>query len=113
MTGQTVSAMQQLSDSGLFNELPPQSNGSVCFQVEEMGAVVRGASIYVVRSDSEMHIRVGALENNRFPNNRQLAEFVRRNAHGTVHGAGNSSYAYQLASGHVGAVINVIRTGRS
>ena len=106
-----MTAMQQLRDSGLFSELPPQSNGSVCFQVEEMGAVVRGASIYVVNSGSEMHIRVSALENDRFPDNRQLAEFVRRNAHGTVHGAGNSAYAYQLRSEHVGEVVAIIRSG--
>ena len=106
-----MSAMQQLRDSGLFDERPPQSNGSVCFQVEEMGALVYGASIYVVRSESEIHIRVSALENDRFPNNQRLSDFVSRNAHGTVHGTGNSAYAYRLASEHVGTVIDIILTG--
>ena len=104
-----MSAMQQLRDSGLFEELPPQRNGSVCFQVLEEGNPRYGASVYVVRNESEFHIRVGALESNRFPNNQRLYDFVVEHQHGTAHGEENSAYAYRLASKHIGAAIEIIR----
>ena len=106
-----MSARHQLRDSGFFTELPPQSNGSVCFQVTENGETLYGASIYVVGNESEFHIRVGALEKDRFPNNQRLYDFVRRNAHGTAHGEENSAYAYRLASEHLGVVTEIIRAG--
>lgn len=103
--------MQLLRDSGLFTERPPQSNGSVCFQVTQDDVPLRGASIYVVAGEQEIHIRVGALENGRFPNNRQLLEFVVRYSYGTAHGVGNSAYAHKLASRYVREAIHIIRTG--
>ena len=107
-----MSAMQQLRDSGLFEERPPQpSNESVCFQVLEGANPRYGASVYVVRNESEFHIRVGALENNRFPNNQRLHDFVVEHQHGTGHGEENSAYAYRLASEHIGAAIEIIHAG--
>ena len=103
--------MQRLRDSGLFRELPPQAAGSVCFQVMAEDGPLRGASIYVARRGLELHIRVGALENGRFPNNRRLYDLVVRHAHGTAHGQENAAYAYRLAAEHVGEVIEVIRAG--
>ena len=104
-------AMQQLRDSGLFAELPPQSNGSVCFQVTEGSSPLRGASIYVIGNESEFHIRIGALENDRFPNNQRLYDFARVHAHGTAHGEENAAYSYRLNSRHLGAVVDIIRAG--
>ena len=104
-------AMQQIRDSGLFFEHTPQATGSVCFQVEEMGTPMRGASIYVVRGESEVHIRVRALELDRFPNNQRLSDFVSSNAHGTVRRVRNPAHAYRLASEHVGDVIDIILAG--
>lgn len=100
--------MQQLRDSGLFRECPPQTNGSVCFQLH---MAERGASIYVVRNELEVHIRARALRVGRFPNNQRLSDFVVRNAHGTIRGPENSAYAYRLASEHIGAVLDIVRAG--
>ena len=106
-----MSVRQLLRDSRIFVELPPQSNGSVCFQVVEKRARLYGASIYVARDDSELHIRAAALDNGRFPNNRRLYDFVLEHAQGTIRGAGNPSYAYRLASGHASEIIDIIGIG--
>ena len=106
-----MSARRQLRDSGLFTELPPQANGSVCFRVAVRGDPLYGASLYVVRDESEFHIRVSALKKDRFPNNCRLYSFVRNRAHGTVHGEENSAYAYRVASKYLREVIDIIREG--
>ena len=103
-----MSAMQRLRDSGLFRELDPQANASVCFQLIEGQ---RGASIYVLGHDQEAHVRVSALENGRFPNNHELHDFVRNHAHGMAHGEGNSAYSFRLAGERVAQVIEIIRSG--
>ena len=104
-----MSAMQQLRDSGLFNERDPQSNGSVCFQ---MRAAPRGASIYVAENGRELHIRHSPLDRGKFPNNQRLGDYVREHTHNdAVHGEGNRAYAYALHAEHVGEVIGIIRAG--
>ena len=102
-----MSASQRLIDSGLFNGLDPQTNGSVCYQL--IGRY--GASIYVLRNDWECHITVSALENARFPNNPGLYEFVRNHEHGMVRGAGNPAHAFRLAGEHIDQVIEIVRAG--
>ena len=106
-----MSAMQQMRDSGIFMEGPPQEAGVVRFTVMTDGVERRGAAIYAQTNDSEVHIRVGALDNGRFPNNGRLHDFVREHAHGTVRSPGNSSHAYKLRSQHLGQVIRIIRRG--
>ena len=103
-----MSAMQQLRDSGLFNECDPQENGSVCFTV--LGEP--GASIYFkpyVRKADELHVIVSALELGRFPNNERLHQFVRQHFHGMVHGAGNVNYSYRLATAHIDELVEIVR----
>ena len=102
-----MSAMQQLRNSGLFDEGKPQENGSVHFQVKGK----YGATIYVTGNEREIQIRDGALQKNRFPNNKRLYEFVRSRAHGTARSKGNSAYAYRLNREHIAKVIEVIRSG--
>ena len=63
-----MSAMQQLRNSGLFDEGKPQENGDVHFQVKGK----YGATIYVTGNEREIQIRDGALQKNRFPNNKRL-----------------------------------------
>ena len=106
-----MSAIQQLIDSGIFEELSRQANGTVRFGVLEEGNPRRGATVYFVRNESEFHIRVGALENNRFPNNQRSYDFVVEHQQGTAHGEENSAYAYRLASEHIGAAIKIIHAG--
>ena len=102
-----ISVMQRIRDSGLFDEIPPQKNGTVRFPVRGRS----GASIYVLGKEREIHIMDGPLRNNRFPNNRKLYDFVRSRAHGTAHGEGNSAYAFRLTGEHIAEVIEVIRSG--
>ena len=102
-----MSAMQQLRDSGLFNELGPQGNGSVCFQME---AAPRGASIYVTGNGREIHIWRGPLDTGKFPNNQPLHDYIREHAHNdAVHGERRPAYA--LHAEHVDSVIRIIRAG--
>lgn len=98
----------QLRASGLFHERRPQANGSICFQVLEGGRPISGASVYAL-PNGELHIRVRALELGKFPNNEELQDYIIRHNDGTVHGEGNSAYAYRLDGLHVGRVIGIIR----
>ena len=102
-----TSVMQQLEDSGLFDDGKLQKNGSVSFQVKGKYA----ATIYVTKNEREIQIRDGALQKNRFPNNKRLYEFVGSRAHGTARSKGNSAYAYRLNHEHIAKVIEVIRSG--
>ena len=103
-----TSVMQQLEDSGLFDDGEPQpSTGTVSFQVKGKYA----ARIYVTKTEQEFHIRDSALRNNRFPNNQKLYDFVRRRKHGMEHGEGNSAYAFKLSREHIAEVIELIRSG--
>ena len=102
-----MSVMQRLRTSELFDELAPQANGSVCFRVRGWF----GASIYALKNDNEVHITDSALQNSRFPNNAKLYDFVRSNEHGTVHGEGNSAYAYRLDGEYIAEVIEIIHSG--
>ena len=103
-----MSALQQLRHSGLFDEGSPQpSSGTVHFQVKGMNA----AAIYVLKNEREIHLRDGALRNNRFPNNQKLYDFVRRYKHGMAHGEGNSAYAFKLEGEHITEIIEMIRSG--
>ena len=103
--------MNQLRDSGIFEERPPQHTGTVCFTLWTRDTLQHGASIYVMADECEVHIRVGAFRNDRFPNNDQLHEYVQSHAHGTVHGETNTAYAYRLASEHIGEVLRLIEAG--
>ncbi len=101
-----TSIKQQLEGSGLFDDGNLQKNGSVSYQVT--GAYA--ATIYVTKNEREIHIRNGALQKNRFQN-QKLYDFVRSRAHGTAHGKGNSAYAFRLGREHVAKVIELIRSG--
>ena len=94
-----MSVRQQLMDSGHFEEVSRQSDGTERFLVrdQETGGTHFGSAIFVQPNDHEVHIRIGALENDRFPNSRRLHDFLRENALEMRHGQGNSSYAYVLA----------------
>ena len=98
---------EQLRASGLFHERRPQANGTICFQVLEDGRPIRGASVYAL-PNGELHIRVRALELGNFPNSDELHDYIIRHNDGTVHGEGNSSYAYRLDGRHVGRVVEII-----
>ena len=104
-----MSAMQQLRDSGLFNERDPQRNGSVCFQVKD---APRGASIYVTANERELHIRYSPLGIDKFPNNQRLHDFIQEHTHNdAVHGEGNPARSYALHIKYVYEVIMIIRDG--
>ena len=99
-----------LRDSGLFREYPQQpSTGSTCFQI--IGGD-DGASIYALRNDREVHIRVRAFERGRFRNiNDRLHDFVYSNSHGTVRQPSNAAHAYKLYGRYMPEVIEIIRSG--
>ena len=98
----TVSVKKQLSATRRFNPLPPQSNGTVCFQLRGE----YGASIYVLRDDSRFEIREDALRLNRFPNSQQLCNFVRQ--HGRSMGNPHRGNPFQLNAAHIGSVIEIV-----
>ena len=103
-----MSVIERLSVSGLFNDgrWQQSSNHKVFFQVRGW----RGATIFVAHDESEFLIREGALQNNRFPNNEKLYDFVRSNAHGTVRGKGHPTNDFRLSSEHIEEVIEFIRS---
>ena len=101
-----MSVMQQLRESGLFRERPPQGNGSVCFATIGW----QHASVYAQGNDREVHITVSAFRNHRFPNSDRLHEFVCSHSHGMAHGV-NPNRSYRLDGEHVPEVIEIIRSG--
>ena len=105
-----MSVRRQLIDSGHFEEVSRQADGTLRFLVrdDETGGTHFGSAIYVQPTDQEVHIRISALENSRFPNNRRLYAFLRHNAQETRHGQGNSSYAYLLPEVHLPRMIELI-----
>lgn len=102
-----TSIKQQLEGSGLFDDGNLQKNGSVSYQVK--GAYA--ATIYVTKNEREIHIRSGALQKNRFPNNENLHDFARKNKLKMAHGKGSSNYSYVLNIGHTAEIIRIIRAG--
>ena len=103
-----TSVKQQLRDSGLFDEGKLQhSTETVSFQVTGR----RGATIYVLKNEQEIHIRDNALKNNNFPNSRKLYDFVRKRALGTVRGERDPNHAFKLSRERIAEVIEVIRSG--
>ena len=103
-----MSVRQQLENSGLFYARRPQVNDSVCFSLRHGQ---RGASIYVLQSDRVFEIRLGALENQRFPNSQRLYDFVLDHNHSMRHGRGNSAESFQLDGELIDQVIEIIRSG--
>lgn len=104
-----MSVIQRLSVSGLFNDgrRLQSSNHKVFFQVRGW----RGATIFVTHDESEFLIREGALQNNKFPNNEKLYDFVRSNAHGTVRGKWRPTNDFRLRSEYIEEIIELIRSG--
>ncbi len=103
-----MSIRQQLENSGLFYARRPQVNDSVCFSLR---SGQWGASIYVLQSDRVFEIRLGALENQRFPNNQRLYDFVLEHNHGMRHGEGDPAESFQLDGEFIDRVIEIIRSG--
>ena len=100
-----MSAMQQLRHSKLFDERDPQQNGTVSFQVTGW----TGATIYVTKNERALNIIERALLKDRFPNNENLHDFVRKNKLKMAHGKGSSNYCYVLDIEHTAEIIRIIR----
>ena len=104
-----MSAIQQIRDSGLFDEYPlPPSGGNVRFEVIGWPR----ASIWA--NDHEIHIRETAFTahgRGRFSGriNDTLHEFVRTRSHGFYRSGYNR--AYILDGEHTLGVIELIRAG--
>ena len=104
-------AIQQLRDSGLFNERGPQGNGTVCFQMEEWEDASIYFRPYATKAD-ELHIMHSPLDLGKFPNNQRLHDYIREHAHrDAVHGERNPARAYALHVEHVDVVIRIILAG--
>ena len=96
-----MSVKQRLRDSGLFGkERPPQTNGTVSFELQPK------TSLYVLGNDDEFDILVGSLRNNRFPNNAQLFDFVKRRGRLV-----RNSESFRLRGDDVDEVVRIIREG--
>ncbi len=102
-----MSAMQQLRHSKLFDEREPQQNGTVSFQVTGWA----GATIYVTKNELALNIIERALLKDRFPNNENLHDFVRKNKLKMAHGKGSSNYCYVLNIEHTAEIIELIHSG--
>ena len=63
------------------------------------------ATLYVTPSGAEFHIRSGALENQRFPNNDRLYDYVRRHGAETDWEGDN---AFVLPTMHLAEVLAII-----
>lgn len=104
-----MSVIQQLRDSGLFDEYPrPKSGGNVRFEVTGW----RSATIYA--NESEIHIWVRAFTayvRGRFPSNDRLHELVCSRSHGYYRDPKGPNPAYKLRGEHVPEVIEIIRDG--
>lgn len=104
--GIPMSVIQQLRDSGLFNEKIPQNRpvyrGTVCFQLigEEYGE-----SIYAT-DEGNFQIRENPLNLGKFPNNDRLYAFVSANSFGMT---SNNAHAFMINDCHIGEVIDIIR----
>ena len=96
-----MSVKQRLRDSGLFGkERPPQTNGTVSFELQPK------TSLYVLGNDDEFDILVGSLRNNRFPNNAQLFDFVKRRGRLV-----RNSESFRLCGDDVDEVIRIMKEG--
>ena len=96
-----MSVKQRLRDSGLFGkERPPQTNGTVSFELQPK------TSLYVLGNDHEFDILVGSLRNDRFPNNAQLFDFVKRR--GCLV---RNSESFRLRGDDVDEVIRIMKEG--
>lgn len=107
-----MSVEQQLRDSGLFYEAKPHKSGTVRFTVMGEDVPMKGASIYVLWNDTEVDIRVRALVQGRFPNNKELHLFLLDNAYRTVNAMEDRhNYCYSLKGEHIDGLIEIIRQG--
>ena len=103
-----TSVVQQLEDSGLFDDGKLQeSTGTVSYQVTGR----KGATIYVTKSEREIHIFDRAFRNNNFPNNRKFYDFVRRHKHGMSRSEDDPNRAFKLKTEYIAEVIDLIRSG--
>ena len=100
-----MSVIQQLRDSGLFNEYPrPKSGGNVRFEITGWDY----ATIWA--NDREVHVRAKTFELGRFCNiNDRLREYVRTRSHGIYR---PSDPAYKLWGEHIQGLIEIIAFGR-
>ena len=104
-------AIQQLRDSGLFDERGPQSNGSVCFTVQGWEDASIYFRPYATKAD-ELHIMHSPLNLDKFPNNQRLHDYIREHAHrDAYHGESDPARSYTLYAEHVDVVIMIIREG--
>ena len=96
-----MSVKQRLRDSGLFGkERPPQTNGTVSFELQPR------TSLYVLGNDHEFEILTSSLRNNRFPNNAQLFDFVKRRGRPV-----RNSGSFRLRGDDVDEVIRIMKEG--
>ncbi len=101
-----MSVMRLLRESHVFDERPPQANGSVCFTVRRVDG---GASIYVKKNDYQFEIMERPLLNGTFPHSRQLHYFVQLHRRRMVRSSGDPNRAFQLDGEHIDAVIDIVR----
>lgn len=103
--GFSMSAKDQLRNSGLFYERCAQKNpsykGTIGFTLH---GYEKGPTIYT-NDLGHFQIRVQALENNWFPNNARLLAFVLAK-HFDI--SKNDQRAYMIHDTHIGAVIDII-----
>ena len=90
-----------LDDTGRF-EHTVQAGGKHTFMLYGYP----GATIYVSASGRQAHIRVGALENGRFPNNDRLHDYLREHAYQTARTYGENVFV--LRPKQVGRVLSII-----
>lgn len=99
-----MSVIQQLRDSGLFDEYPrPKSGGNIRFKITGWD----DATIWA--SDREIHVGKKAFEVGRFRNiNDRLHKYVCTHSHGIYR---PSNPAYKLSGEYIQGLIEIIADG--
>ena len=100
-----------MENEDLFHEESYQPSGDVTrYLVRDMetGGTHPYSSIYVQSNDREIHIRVSALDHDRFPNSRRLHDFLRDNAREAGR-PGHSRHRYELQERYIREMIRVLR----
>lgn len=97
----TQQAVELIRATGRFTTVRQPSTGTVTCTL----ATHYGATIYVVASGREFHIRTGALEFPRFPNYARLYSYVRQYGHETRWVNDNS---YVLPACRIADVLEII-----
>lgn len=97
-----MSVKRLVRASKLFKELPPQANGSTCFQLKGFPS---GASLYVLKDDRRFDFWDRAPS--KFPNSRQLLDFVQNNS--IQRPRGEHRWSYTLDGRYIDRVIEIIK----